>query len=333
MTIVDIAREAGYSVSTVSRVLNGRRDVSPTARERILAVVEERHFVPNRNAKNLKQTASQGILLLVKGTSNMLFANVIEELQIMVEHSDHSLRVHYLDEDSNEVREAVRICREHRPIGILFLGGNVQNFTEEFRKVTVPCVLVTDRGDELGFENLSSVSTDDEAASEQAVDYLFEHGHRSIGVIGGNLELSSPSRRRRNGCLRSFEKYGCTFDERCYEMARFSYDSAYRAMKRLLEKELGITAVFAMSDVMAIGAIRAIYDEGLRVPEDISVIGFDGTMLADYYNPKIVTIRQGQEQIARRSVDLLLNMIDLNRTAEHELIPFTMKNTESVMQR
>jgi LacI family transcriptional regulator len=314
-------------------VLNGRRDVSPKARERILAVVEERNFVPNRNAKNLKQTASQGILLLVKGTSNMLFANVIEELQIMVEHSDHSLRVHYLDEDSNEVQEAIRICREHRPIGILFLGSNVQNFTDEFRRVTVPCVLVTDRGDELGFENLSSVSTDDEAASEQAVDYLFEHGHRGIGVIGGNLELSSPSRRRRNGCLRSFEKYGCTFDERCYETARYSFDSAYRAMKRLLEKELGITAVFAMSDVMAIGAIRAIYDEGLRVPEDISVIGFDGTRLADYYNPKIVTIRQGQEQIARRSVDLLLNMIDLNRTAEHELIPFTMKNTESVMQR
>jgi LacI family transcriptional regulator len=88
-----------------------------------------------------------------------------------------------------------------------------------------------------------------------------------------------------------------------------------------------------MSDVMAIGAIRAIYDVGLRVPEDISVIGFDGTMLADYYNPKIVTIRQGLEQIARRSVDLLLNMIELNRRAEHELIPFTMKNTESVMQR
>jgi LacI family transcriptional regulator len=333
MTIVDIAREAGYSVSTVSRVLNGRRDVSAKARERILSVVDERQFVPNRNAKNLKQTASQGILLLVKGTSNMLFADVTEELQIMVENSDHSLRVHYLDEDMNEVKEAIRICREHRPIGILFLGANVENFTEEFELVTVPCVLVTDRGDELGFENLSSVSTDDETAAEQAMDYLFEHGHRNIGIIGGNMELSSPSRRRKRGCLHSFEKYGCTFDERNYATARFSFDSAYRAMKQLLAQDLQLTAVFAMSDVMAIGAMRAIFDAGLRVPEDISVIGFDGTLLADYYHPKIVTIRQQHEQIARRSVDLLLNMIDLNRKGEHELIPFTMKNTESVIQR
>jgi LacI family transcriptional regulator len=333
MTIVDIAKEAGYSVSTVSRVLNGRRDVSPEAREKILAIVNARQFVPNKNAKHLKQTVSQSILLLVKGTSNMLFADVIEALQTTVEDSNYSLRVHYLDESTDEVAEAVRMCREHKPMGILFLGGNVKNFKDEFKEVTVPCVLVTDRGDELGFDNLSSVSTDDIAAAEEAVDYLFEHGHRNIGVIGGDMGLSSPSGRRKRGCLQSFAKYGCTFDERYYATARFSYDSAYHAMNNLLLQKLPITAVFAMSDVMAIGAMRAIFDAGLRVPEDISVIGFDGTLLADYYNPKIVTICQRYEEIARRSVEILLSMIGLNRQAEHVLIPFTLKNTESVIQR
>jgi LacI family transcriptional regulator len=333
MTIVDIAREAGYSVSTVSRVLNGRRDVSPEAREKILAIVNARHFVPNKNAKHLKQTVSQSIILLVKGTSNMLFADVIEALENTVGKSAHSLRVHYLDEDANEVRAAIRMCREQKPMGILFLGGNVQNFSEEFRQVTVPCVLVTDRGDELGFDNLSSVSTDDVAAAEKAVDYLLEHGHRYIGVIGGDMGLSSPSSRRRTGCIQSFAKYGCTFDERYYATARFSYDSAYRAMNHLLEQKLPITAVFAMSDVMAIGAMRAIFDAGLRVPEDISVIGFDGTLLADYYNPKIVTICQGYEEIARRSVQILLDMMEQNQQAVHELVPFTLKNTQSVISR
>lgn len=161
MTIVDIAKEAGYSVSTVSRVLNGRRDVSEEARDRIMRIVEAYQFVPNNNAKHLKQTVSQSILILVKGTSNMLFTNIIEVIQDTIEGSDYSLRVHYLDEDADEVKEAVRMCREHKPMGILFLGGNIQYFHEEFELVNVPCVLVTDRADKLGFRNLASVSTDD----------------------------------------------------------------------------------------------------------------------------------------------------------------------------
>ena len=101
-------------------------------------------------------------------------------------------------------------------------------------------------------------------------------------------------------------------------------------MNRLLDKEIPISALFAMSDVTAIGAIRAIRDRGLSVPEDISVIGYDGTMLADYYNPKIVSIRQGYQEIAARSVETLIGMIDLNRPATHELIPFTLTDGESV---
>ena len=305
MTIVDIAKEAGYSVSTVSRVLNGRRDVSEEARDRIMRIVEAYQFVPNNNAKHLKQTVSQSILILVKGTSNMLFTNIIEVIQ-------------------------VRMCREHKPMGILFLGGNIQYFHEEFELVNVPCVLVTDRADKLGFRNLASVSTDDMAAAEMAVDYLFDHGHRDIAVIGGDMALSSPSKYRKAGAKRSFIKHGCEFEEESYAVARFSYESAYNAMNRMLASKRSITAVFAMSDVMAVGAMRAIFDAGLRVPEDISVIGFDGTLLADYYNPKIVTVCQGYEKIARKSIDLLFGMIDLNKPATHELVPFSLKNTESV---
>lgn len=332
MTIIDIANEAGYSVSTVSRVLNGRRDVSEEARQKIMEVVQANHFVPNHNAKCLKQTVSKSILIIVKGTSNMLFSNVIEAAQGIVDESRYSLRVHYLDEDANEVQEALRVCREHRPLGILFLGSNEQNFRKDFQYVDVPCVLVTDRGDELGFENLSSVSTDDVAAAEKAIDYLYDNGHRNIGIVGGDVQLSSPSRRRKEGCLRSFQKHGIAFDEQSYVTARFSCDSAYQAMNRLLEQERSLTAVFAMSDVMAVGAIRAILDAGLRVPEDISMVGYDGTLLANYYNPKIVTICQGYEEIAKRSMEILVGMINLGQQALHQMVPFELKNTESVIR-
>lgn len=331
MTIVDIARESGYSVSTVSRVLNGRRDVSPAARQKIMEIVDAHKFVPNNNAKHLKQTVSKSLLILVRGTSNMLFANVIEALQATMENSNYSLRIHYLDEEANEVAEAIRVCREHKPKGIFFLGSNAQYFREQFEQVDVPCVLVTDRADELGFDNLSSVSTDDTTASEVAMDYLFDHGHRNIAIIGGDPKVSSPSAHRYEGCLSSYTKRGLTFEKKYYAKARYSFEGGYHAMKDLLDRKLPVTAVFAMGDVMAVGAMRAVFDAGLRVPQDISVVGFDGSKLADYYNPKIVTICQEYNKIAQRSVEILLQMIELNKSSVHELIPFALKNTQSVI--
>lgn len=333
ITIVDIAKESGYSVSTVSRVLNHKQDVSPAAKKKIMEIVEAHNFVPNNNAKHLKQGVTKNILLLVKGTFNMLFANIIEEIQTIIADTAFNIRVYYLDEDRNEVEEAVRLCSERKPLGVLFLGGNPEYFEEKFAQIKVPCVLVTNQGKELGYENLSSVATDDVAAAEQAVDYLFAQGHTHIGVVGGDRFVSRTAKHRFKGCVKSFEKQGLVFDaENYYETGRFSFDEAYKGTKRLLEKEQPLTAIFAMSDSMAIGAIRAIRDNGLRVPEDISVVGFDGIDLASYYNPKIVTIRQGYKEIAARSVEVLIGMVDLNRPASHELIPFELKQGESVIQ-
>ena len=333
ITIVDIAKESGYSVSTVSRVLNNRQDVSETTKRKIMEIVEAHNFVPNNNAKHLKQGATKNIIMIVKGTSNMLFANIIEEIQTLLSETDYALRVYYLDEDRNEVAEAVRLCRERKPIGVLFLGGNPQNFKAEFEDVTVPSVLVTNRGDMLGFDNLSSIATDDEAAAEEAVNYLLSQGHRNIGIIGGDRHVSRTAKQRFMGCVRSFEKHGLEFDAESYfEKGRFSFESSYTAMKRLLEKNLPISAVFAMSDTMAVGAIRAICDAGKRVPEDISVMGFDGISLAEFYNPKIATIRQGYKELAARSTKVLLDMIDLGETASHEIIPFQLVEGESVKQ-
>ena len=189
MTIVDIAKESGYSVSTVSRVLNNRRDVSPEAKKKIMEIVDAHNFVPNNNAKHLKQTVTKNILVLVKGNSNMLFSAIIEQIQTIVDATDFTVGVYYLDEDNDEVKEAVRLCRERKPLGVLFLGGNDQNFTKSFKNVSVPCVLVTNQADNLNYDNLSSVATDDEAAAEKAVDMLIKKGHKNIAVIGGDYKV------------------------------------------------------------------------------------------------------------------------------------------------
>lgn len=331
VTIKDIAREAGYSVSTVSRVLNRRNDVSPDAKKKIEEVVERFNFVPNNNAKHLKQNNSKAIGILVKGISNMLFASIVEEIQRMIEKTEYTLVVSYLDEEDNEVEQATILCRERKPMGLLFLGGNPDYFKEEFAQVDVPCVLVTNRGNEMTFENLSSVATDDVAAAKCAVDALFEAGHVNIGVLGGNVEKSYTSNQRFIGCRQSFVEHGrAMLVDKCYEKARFSYDSAYRGMKRLMEKYPDLTAVFAMSDVMAIGAIRALRDLNYQIPEDISVIGFDGTTLAEYYNPKLATIKQQYRTLAMRSVDILFGQIELKKEPVHEIVPFEFVSGESI---
>lgn len=331
MTIVDIAKESGYSVSTVSRVLNHRQDVSPEAKKKIMEIVKAHNFVPNTNAKRLKQNTSRNIYVLVKGTSNMLFANITEEIQSVVGRTDYALNITYLDEDDNIGSETMRICRERKPLGIIFLGGSRDDFSEDFSSLSVPCVIVTSSAADWGVEELSSVSIDDEKAGETAVDYLIQNGHTRIAEIGANLEFSQTAILRHNGYLKSLKKNGITPDERYYERARFSsYDSAYQAMERLLDKNIEITAVYAVSDVMAIGAIRAVLDRGLRVPEDISITGFDGSKLAQYYNPKIVSIRQPHKDMAERSVEMLFRMIDLHKPACHEMIPFELTDGESV---
>ena len=331
VTIKDIARESGYSVITVSRVLNNRNDVSPDARKKIEEVVAKFNFVPNNNAKHLKQNNSKAIGVLVKGISNMLFASVVEEIQRMIEKTEYTLVVSYLDEDADEVEQAILLCRERKPLGLLFLGGNPEYFHREFSGVDVPCVLVTNRANEMHFENLSSVATDDIAAARCAVDQLFVAGHRRIGILGGDFDKSYTSHQRFLGCEQSFSEHGAVLDvEHCYEKARFSFGSACRAMKRLIGKFPDVTAVFAMSDVMAIGAIRALRDLGYRVPEDVSVIGFDGTSLAEYYNPKLATIKQQHQTLANRSIEILFGQIELKKEPIHEIVPFEFVNGESI---
>lgn len=330
LTIKDIARESGYSVSTVSRVLNNHRDVSPEARTRIMEIVDLHNFVLNSNARQLKQTVSMTIAVVVKGSSNMMFASIVEEIQRRVEKTKYTVSVYYLDEDDNEVEYTMLLCREQKPVGILFLGGNPSNFQGSFEQVKIPCVLVSNSSQNLGISNLSSVAVDDEAAAKCAVDYLIQNGHKKIGILGGDTGISYTSYLRLEGSKAAMEENGIVFDDKYYEKTRYSYESAYQAMQRLLKKKIDITAVFAMSDVIAIGAIRALMDENYRVPEDVSVIGFDGIELGKYYNPKLTTMKQHFTAMADQSVRILLDMVERDQDAIHELVPFELISGESV---
>ena len=330
MTIKDLAAKTGYAVATVSRVLNNHPNVSEKARQVIMAEVERSGFQLNVNAKQLKQQHATTILVVVKGTGNELFGELLEAIQSQIGSTRYPMAVVYLDEDQNEVRRAVQLCREKKPLGILFLGGNTHNFKADFDKIDVPCVVVTNDMSSVEYPNLSSVSVDGKQACRKAVNSLIDQGHRRIVIVGGERVLSDTSRQRFEGCLQAMQERGVEFDEELdYRGVRFSYQDGYDATRSLMEDGREFTALFAAADVMAIGAIRALRDAGKRVPEDVSVVGFDGLPLGSFLVPQLTTIVQPVQQLAQRSVEMLISSIEEGSTARHETVPFSLCSRES----
>lgn len=329
MTIKDLAEKTGYGVATVSRVLNNHPNVSEKARTVIMQAVEESGFQINSNAKQLKQHATS-ILVIVKGAFNEMFSVMVETIQNLIAQTSYPLHVDYIDEDSNEVLRAIQLCREKKPLGILFLGGNTQNFLGDFSKIDIPCVLVSNDASGLPFPNLSSVTTDDRQAARCAMDSLIALGHRKFAIVGGDRKVSDISRLRYEGCLQSFQKHGIDYDEELdYQGVRFSYQDGYNATQQLIANGRPFTALFAVADVMAIGAIRALHNNGLRVPRDVSVMGFDGLPLGSFLVPQLSTVIQSTQVMAQRSVEILIDRIEHGGEACHESVPYALYQRES----
>ena len=330
MTIKDLSAQTGYSVGTISRVLNNQPNVSQKARETILRAADECGFRLNVNAKQLKQQHSNSILVLVKGTHNKVFALLVESIQDRIAETRYSLVVDYMDETENEVLRALQLCREKKPLGILFLGGNRDNFLADFERITMPCVLVTNDASQFPFPNLSSVSSDDKLAGRMAIEHLISLGHRNIAIIAGDHTHSDIGRLRYEGAMEAFREHGISFDpETDCETVRYTCPDGYKAARQLLERSRGFTAIFAMSDVMAVGAIRGLRDEGKRVPEDISVVGFDGLELGEFTIPRLASVSQNLKELADRSFWMLLNNIESNSAAQYEVLPVSLLDRES----
>ena len=259
-----------------------------------------------------------------------MFAELVEAIQSHFSKLTYPLIVDYIDEDRNEVARGAQLCAEKKPLGIFFLGGNQRNFRTDFGKIDVPCVLVSNSATELNFSNLSSVYTDDYGASRDAMDSLIRLGHRQIAIVGGKYDGSDTSRLRYSGCLDAMRRHGVDFDEaKDYVGGRFSYQDGYSGTKKLLQNGSRFTALFTVADVMAIGAIRALQDHGLRVPEDVSVMGYDGLPLGNYMVPRLSTVNQSVELMAQRSVEILLGAIEKGNPACHNTISYSIEQRES----
>lgn len=334
MDIRDIAAKSGYGVGTVSRVINDQPNVSDRARERILAVMAELGYEPNSNARYLKMRSQTPVAVFMMGVGNRMFDDILGPLQAALAREDEQIVVTYLNGDIDEVRAAIDYQQARHPKGMVFLGGELESFRASFHEIETPSVLVTADASQLGFANLSSVTIDNVAAARSAVWHLLERGHWRIGIVGGNRASGQIGELRLRGAEQALREHGIELDyERDFEPCDFIEVGGYEATSRLLERTGDLTAVFALGDVVAFGALRAIVDRGLSVPGDVSLVGFDDTAFSQYSVPRITTIRQDAARLAERAAKLLLSALRDGSPATHELVDFELVERESVRSR
>lgn len=338
ITIKDIAKQCGVGISTVSRAINNHPDINPETRKKIMEVIEETGFIPNNSARNLKRTDAKCIAVLVKGITNPFFSNMIQIIEEETQRNKYALVLRHVEAFEDEVDVALELEKEKRLRGIVFLGGRFIHSEEKLGKLNVPFIFSTigvDLSDRIGKVEFSNIAVDDKLESKKMTEYLLELGHRQIAIIAEKPE-QPVGRLRVEGYREAYEERGLAVSEDmiCYvqeDIDYYSMENGYITAKKLIESETGskVTAIYATSDSLAIGACRAVLEAGKKIPEDISVAGYDGIDMGEYYNPKLTTIKQPVEEMAKKTIRLLLDVIGERQGHEQIIFPAELVVRES----
>lgn len=329
-TIKDIAAMAGVGIATVSRVLNNRPDVSDATRQKVMDIVNQYGFTQNSNAKNLKQRNAELVSILVRGRQNSFLVDMAERMIAWGKQEKQSFLLDFLDEGEDEIEAARHHIAEKKPPVLVFLGANPMGRSEEIAALGAPCVFATVDAQGLSIPGVSSVSIDNRAAASLAVGHLLDYGHRRIAVFGGRRNMDDGIGRRYLGVVDSYQARGLDFDESLYVECSFAMGQAYERMNQFLAERRDFTAVFAVSDVMAIGLMKALYDAGLHVPEDVSMVGFDGIELSRYTLPALTTLQQPAQELARETVRLAQRLVKNPQDCQHLVVPSALLHGGSV---
>ncbi len=333
ITIKDIAKQCGVGISTVSRAINNHPDINPETKKMILEEIEKAGFIPNNSARNLKRTDAKCIAVLVKGITNPFFSNMIQIIEEETQRNRYALVLRHVEAQEDEIDVALELEKEKRLRGIVFLGGRFEHSEEKLRKLNVPFIFSTigvNVPDQMNKVEFSNIAVDDRLESKRMTEYLLSLGHRRIALITERSDLPI-GRQRTEGFRRAFHERGITVPEEliCYvqeDIDHYSMENGYLTAKKLLESGQEVTAIYAVADSLAIGACRAVHEAGKRIPEDISVAGYDGIEMGEYYNPKLTTIKQPVEEIAKKTIRLLLDVIAKRK--EHQQIVFPAQLVE-----
>ncbi len=332
MNIKDIARIAGVGVSTVSRVLNNHPDVKDETRERILKIIKDSNYIPNNSARILKQNNTKNIGVLVKGVFNPFFSEMINIIGSEIHELGYTMILQQNDYTFDEDMDTLfGFIKEKRLQGVICLGGNFIDIKEDsFDSINIPIILTSvNTISNIGKSKYSSIGIDNKKSAYDVTKYLIELGHKNIAIMLGEKNDLGIGWWRLKGFREALEEKNYDFSEDNILIGNYDTESAYRITKKLLNKRCDITAIFAISDRMAIGVAKAVVDAGLKIGDDISIVGFDGMDISEFYNPGITTVRQPKQLMATKSIKHLFDLINQRENHKHLLLDTELVKRES----
>ncbi len=324
----DVARHAGVSAASVSRVLNGSTLVHEKTRERVLAAIAELDFSVDQRARALRRQQSDTIALIIADLGNASSNEFIQAIERFAGANGYDTFLCNSDEDPQRERLHLDAMRSQRITGVIVFPVTYSGaYLKPLVAAGVPVICIDRVVTDIA---LDTVIIDNRAGGALAATALLDAGHTRIGVVGE--ERSSPGRDRFNGCAARIADSGHPFDPELFRRGGYTFEGGYRETKALFALEHPPTALFVENHPMTLGALLALRDLGLRVPHDVSIVGFDDPIWAQLLNPALTTVRQPNDRIGAAAAELLIDRISARYTgvARHVVFQPELQDRASI---
>jgi DNA-binding LacI/PurR family transcriptional regulator len=309
-TLGDVAQRAGTSVATAGRALGGYGRVAPTTRDRVVAAAQQLNYHPNALARSMKQRFTFTIGLIVGNICNSFFARIVRAVETSVMRYGYKVIVCDADENIENELDHARTLLEHRVDGIIVspttsVTGEISRASKEIYGGKIPTVFI-DRA--LPGARIPTVVSDNVPAAQEATTHLIRLGHRRIGVVVGRKTLDSMNRRI-DGYQRALREEQIPFDESLVvDGVGVGVEGGYRATKELLERKRRPTALIVMNNLLVIGALNAIKEKGLTIPEDVALIGWDDFDAAPHLQKPLTVVEQPADAMGSIAAEQLMKL-------------------------
>lgn len=314
--IVDVAKKANVSTATVSRVLTKPETVRETTTEKVLKAIEALNYQPNLLARQLRRLETKTILVVVPDISNPFFSKVLRGIEAVAVAKGYQVLLGDTGNDVEREKGYLNILQQKKADGMVLLTARMDAAAVEEVARSFPVVLACEY---IEGSRIPTVSIDNISGARKATEYLIDLGHERIGCITGPLDIVL-SRDRLKGFYQAMARKNLIVDPVLVQEGDFSFDSGFNLMMKFFALGQLPTAIFAASDDMAMGVIKAIKSKDLKVPEDISVLGFDDLKFSSIFEPALTTIAQPAFEIGENAMELLMKLINKEEVKREQII-------------
>lgn len=317
-TIKDVAEKAGVSIATVSRVINGSSQVSDRIKNRVMQIIAEMDFKPSPVARSLVLKKTRSIGVIVPDISNAFIGEILNGIEEISQSFQYDVMVCSTRGNYEQEIRYLEMFESKQVEGIIFMSWKLQaEVVDKINSIQIPVIMINRNTSKL---EVPSVSIDNYKAAYQMTNYLITKGHKKIAFIRNSIDIDAVGLDQYRGFKQALNDNGMDVDKNFIKYGHFSIENSYQIVQSFINDKNLPTAIFATSDVMAVGAVNALKDNGFDVPQDISVVGFNDVKLASIYRPKLTVIHQPLYAIGTVAVKMIINRASYEQSLEGRIV-------------